>query len=188
MKNFILCSLTAIFLLLDMLAGNLSLFPALSVYLAVILFLAYNWKYGILCAASSGLVLDAVYGHSFSYLSVIFMLAATAGALTAERGHRQLPGLFAAGAAAGSITAVGIMVAVKVTSGQLPAPDRFSYLFFSAGGGGIYLVLGAMLFDFFAERANLPRCIRNVFTDPTQRRRRPVSRTAATANARRRRP
>ena len=138
-------------------------------------------------AACSGLVLDAVYGHSFSYLSVIFIIAAAAAALTAERGHRQLPGLFAAGAVAGSITAIGVMIAVKITSGQLPAPDRFSYLLFSAGGGGIYLVLGAMLFDFFAERANLPRCIRNTFTGSSHRQRRPVSRTAANTRSRRKR-
>ena len=47
MKNFICCSLTAIFLVLDMLAGNISLFPAFSVYTAVIFFLAYGWKYGV---------------------------------------------------------------------------------------------------------------------------------------------
>ena len=73
MKNFICCSLTAIFLVLDMLAGNISLFPAFSVYTAVIFFLAYGWKYGVVSALFSGMVLDALYGHSFSYLSLIFL-------------------------------------------------------------------------------------------------------------------
>lgn len=188
MKNFILCSLTALFLLLDLLAGNLSLFPALSVFNAVILFLAYGWRYGIISAVVSGMVLDALYGHSFSYLSVIFVTALTVAAFTAERGHRQLSALFASGAVCGGIIAAGVTIAVKVSGGILPAPDRLSYLVFASGGGGVYLVLAALLFDFFAVRANLPRCIKNVFTEPARRQRRPVSRTAANTSLRRKQP
>ena len=87
MKNFICCSLTALFLVLDMLAGNISLFPAFSVYTALIFFLAYGWKYGIVSALCSGMILDALYGHSFSYLSLIFLVAVILGAIAAERGQ-----------------------------------------------------------------------------------------------------
>ena len=187
MKNFICISLTAFFLVLDMLAGNISLFPAFSVYAALIFFLSYNWKYGIASALFSGMVLDAFYGHSFSYLSLIFLVAVTLAVLVAERGQRQLPGLFASGSTAGIITALGVIFTVKVSGGTLPAPDRITYLLFAAGGGGLWMLISVMLFDFFAVRANLPRCVRNVFTE-SSRRRRPVSRTAANVNSGRKRP
>lgn len=188
MKNFICCSLTALFLVLDMLAGNISLFPAFSVYAALIFFLAYGWKYGVVSALFSGMVLDALYGHSFSYLSLIFLIAVILGAITAERGHRQLLSLFAAGAVAGSVAALGIIFAVKISGGTLPAPDRITYLLFGAGAGGSWMLIAVMLFDFFAVRANLPRCVRNVFSEPVRHRRRPVSRTASGVNSGRKRP
>ena len=188
MKNFICISLTAFFLVLDMLAGNLSLFPAFSVYAALIFFLAYNWKYGIASALVSGMVLDAFYGHSFSYLSLIFLGAVSLAALAAERGQRQLLPLFASGAIAGIVTALGVILAVKVSGGTLPAPDRITYLLFAFGGGGLWMLIAVMLFDFFAVRANLPRCVRNVFTESLRHHRRPVSRTAGNVNSGRKRP
>ena len=185
MKNFICCSLTAIFLILDMLAGNLSLFPAFGVYCAIVLFLAYNWKYGIVSAAASGMVLDAVYGHNFSYLSLIFLCAVLVGALIADRGHRQILALLAAGAAAGITVSTGVIIAVKFSGGMLPAPDRITYLFSSAAGGGLWLLFSAAVFDFFAVRANLPRCVKSVFSTSPRQPRRPVSRSAQNNSSRR---
>ena len=187
MKNFISWSLTAIFLILDMLIGNLSLFPALSVYCAIVLFLAYGWKYGLISAAASGMVLDAVYGHSFSYLSLIFLCAVLAASLTAERGHRQFLPLLASGAIAGIVISTGVTIAVKISGGMLPAPDRITYIFSAAAGGGLWLLFSVAVFDFFAVRANLPRCMKNVFTESTRRPRRPVSRSAQNSNLRRHR-
>ena len=187
MKNFICCSLTALFLVLDILAGNISLFPAFSVYTALIFFLAYGWKYGIVSALCSGMILDALYGHSFSYLSLIFLVAVILGAIAAERGHRNLVSLFVSGAVAGSVVALGVILAVKISGGTFPAPDRITYLLFGAGGGGVWMLIAVTLFDFFAVRANLPRCVRNVFTESVRQQRRPVSRTASGGNSGRRR-
>ena len=168
-----------------MLAGNLSLFPALSVYCAIVLFLAYGWKYGIVSAAVSGMVLDAVYGHNFSYLSLIFICAVLIGALIADRGHRQILALLGAGAAAGIAVSIGVIISVRISGGMLPAPDRLTYLFSSATGGGLWLFLSAAVFDFFAVRANLPRCVKTVFSNSTRQPRRPVSRSARNHNPRR---
>ena len=185
MKNFISCSLTAIFLILDMLAGNLSLFPAFGVYCAIVLFLAYGWKYGIVSAAVSGMVLDAVYGHNFSYLSLIFICAVLAGALLADRGHRQILALLAGGAAAGITAASGVIIAIKISGGMLPAPDRITCLFSAAAGGGLWLLFSVAVFDFFAVRANLPRCVKSAFAASPRQMRRPVSRSAQPHSARR---
>lgn len=184
MKIFITCGLTAIFILLDLLAGNIGLFPAFSVYISLVLVLAYNWSYGIFAAAAAGMVLDVVYGHSLGFLAFVFAAAAGAGALIAERGHRQLISLFGGGGSAGFITAAGVLLTVRFSGGSIPAPDWKSYLIFSVGSGGLWLIILVLIFDFFAKRANLPRCIRSSWT-PAGRRLRPVPSRRPTANLRR---
>ena len=159
MKIFITCALTAMLVMLDLLAGNIGIFPGFSVYGPVVLIMAYGWGYGIPAAAAAGMVIDVLYGHSFGGLTFLFALSALAGALIAERGHRQLAALFAGGVCTGFILASGILLAVKFSDGSIPGPDKISYLVFSAGIGGVWLILSAMIFDFFAARANLPRCI-----------------------------
>lgn len=169
MKIFITIALTAIFLMLDLLAGNLALFPALTVYNAVILLLAYGWRYGIASALTGGIIIDVIYGHPFALIGVIFTLAAAAAGGAALRGARQLPGIFAGGCAAGFIVSGLVTILCKTGGGTLPGPDVSSFVIFSTGGGGILLVLLVMLFDFFAARANLPRCVKNTYSDPGNR-------------------
>lgn len=160
MKIFITIALTAFFLLLDMLAGNFFIFCGSSCFIAIILALAYNWKYGVPAAAAAGTVLDALYGRSFSVTTFIFIPALLAALWVINRGHRELPALLGGGAVAGAIISGGITILVKSSGGTLPAPDLFSYIVFSAGGGGILLLLMVSVFDFFSERGNLPRCIK----------------------------
>ena len=169
MKIFISIALTAIFLLLDLLAGNLALFPALSGYCAIALLLAYGWSYGIIAALTGGIVLDVMYGHSFAVLGVLFALVTAAAGAIAIRGSRQLPGIFAGGCCAGLLVSVTTAVMCRAANGTLPGPDISSYIIFSTGGGGIVLILQVCLFDFFAARANLPRCIKNTYNEPEHR-------------------
>ena len=159
MKIFITCALTAMFILLDLLAGNIGLFPGFSVYGALVLFMAYRWQYGVASAVIGGIIIDILYGHSAGGLTFIFTLSVIAGALIAERGHRQIAALFAAGCCTGFIVASGVILTVKLTGGSIPAPDSSSFLIFSTGAGGLWLIILTLLFDFFAARANLPRCI-----------------------------
>ena len=175
MKIFITIALTALFLLLDLLAGNFFIFCGFSCFSSIIIAMAYGWKYGIPAAAIAGTVLDALYGRSFSVSTFIFVTALLASYGSITRGHRQLPGILIGGALAGAIISCGATLVVKVSGTPLPAPDFFSYVIFSAGGGSLLLLLMVSVFDFFAERGNMPRCIKRELAPRRTSRRKKVS-------------
>lgn len=169
MKLFISIALTAIFILLDLLAGNLGIFPALTVYCSMVLLLAYGWKYGIASALAGGVIIDAVFGHLLAYYGLFFILAGISGCSIAFRGHRQLAGIFTGGCIAGLIVSALTALLCHIPGYTLPGPDAASYIIFSTGGGGIFLVLLVIVFDFFAVRANLPRCVKSSFNESGSR-------------------
>ena len=174
MKTFITAALSAIFILLDLFAGNLSVFCGLSCYCAIVIALAYGLKHALFPALFSAAVLDSLYGRSWSVTAFIFAAALATAFMLIERGHRQLPAILSGGAAAGSVISIGTVIFVKSTGGTLPAPDMASYIVFSTGSGGVLLLLLIVIFDFFAGRANLPRCIKNEFSTAGSRRRKIV--------------
>ena len=167
MKTFISIALTAIFILTDLLAGNLSLFPAFTVYCAAVLLIAYGWKYGLAAAIAGGMIIDLVYGHSLAVYAVVFALAAAAAGGTILRGNRQPASIFTGGCLAGLIVSGATVFFCNISGSSIPGPDVPSYLIFSTGGGGFLLFLLVILFDFLAVRANLPRCIKNSYNEST---------------------
>lgn len=169
MKIFITVALTAIFLLLDLLSGNLALFPALTVYCTITLSMAYNYSYGAAAAFIAGMVLDVMYGNSFATIGIIFAAASLAGTAAVLRGQRQLSAIFSGGCIAGLLVAVAVSILSRFNGNQLPGSDVPSYLLFSAVFGGIILFLQVLIFDFFAAKANLPCCIKSSYNDPGRR-------------------
>ena len=184
MKSFLTVSLTALFILADIFAGNLGLFPALSGFCAIVITLAYGYKYGIASALLAGMVLDALYARPFSLLPLIYTAVLVTVTLLADRGHRQYPALYAGGVAAGVGFAGGIWLMVKLFGGTLPGPDIGSFLIFSGGTGGILLVVMVWGFDYLAGKADLPRCIKNGYA-PAGRQKRTVSRSKLTGGRKR---
>lgn len=174
MKWFITSSLMAIFLLLDLLAGNIFIFCGLSCYCALVIALAFNWKYGVSAAVAGGIILDSIYGRIFSATTIIYAAALLVALWVINRGHRQLPALLGGGAIVGTILSCGTVIMVKFSKGSLPAPDISSYMIFSCGGGALLLVLLVTVFDFFAGRANLPRCIKVELSNSGRRTRRKI--------------
>lgn len=165
MKTFISIALTAIFILTDLLAGNLALFPTLTVYCAAVLLIAYGWKYGLAAALAGGVIIDLIYGHLIAYYGVIFTLATAAAGAIILRGNRQMASIFTGGCVAGLMVSAATALFCRVSGSSIPGPDMPSYIIFSAGIGGIILILMVVLFDFFAVRANLPRCIKNSYNE-----------------------
>ena len=165
MKTFISIALTAIFILTDLLAGNLALFPTLTVYCAAVLLIAYGWKYGLAAAIAGGVIIDLVYGHLLAFYGVIFALAAAVAGAVILRGNRQTASIFSGGCLAGLTVSVSTAFFCRISGGSVPGPDVPSYIIFSTGTGGMILILMVILFDFFAVRANLPRCIKNSYNE-----------------------
>ncbi|MBR7107379.1 MAG: hypothetical protein IKC89_03080 [Lentisphaeria bacterium] len=174
MKIFITIALTALFLLLDLLVGNFFIFCGFSCFCSIVIAMAYGWKYGVPAAAIAGTILDAIYGRSFSVTTFIFVPALLASYWSITRGHRQLPGILIGGALAGTVISCGATLVVKSSNTPLPAPDFFSYVIFSAGGGSLLLLLMVSVFDFFAERGNMPRCIKRELSPRRPNRRKRV--------------
>lgn len=165
MKTFISIALSAIFILADLLAGNLALFPTFTVYCAVVLLIAYGWKYGLAAAIAGGVIIDLVYGHLLAFYGVIFALATAAAGAIILRGNRQTASIFTGGALAGLTVSAATALFCRISGGSVPGPDVPSYIVFATGSGGIILILMVILFDFFAVRANLPRCIKNSYNE-----------------------
>ena len=165
MKTFISIALTAIFILTDLLAGNLALFPTLTVYCAAVLLIAYGWKYGLAAALAGGVIIDLIYGHTMAFYGVIFALAPAAAGSIILRGNRQMVSIFAGGCIAGLTVSAATAFFCRISGSSVPGPDVPSYIIFSTGIGGIILILMVVLFDFFAVRANLPRCIKNSYSE-----------------------
>ena len=176
MKSFITVSLTALFTLADIFAGNLGLFPAFSGFCAIVITLAYGYRAGIASALLSGMVLDALYARPFSLLPLIYTLVLVAVTLLADRGHRQYLPICAGGILAGLGFSGGTLLITKLFGGTLPGPDIGSFIIFSAGSGGILLAVLVWGFDCLADKANLPRCIKPAYA-PSGRHKRTVSRS-----------
>ena len=113
MKTFISIALTAIFILTDLLAGNLALFPTLTVYCAAGLLIAYGWKYGLAAALAGGVIVDLIYGHTMAFYGVIFPLAtAAAGAIIQAVLHNPMAAPNIIGVNSGAGLAVSIVVGI----------------------------------------------------------------------------
>ena len=164
----------AIFLLLDLLTGNIFIFCGLSCYCALVIALAYQWKYGVAAAVAAGIILDSLYGRAVSCTTLIYVPALLGALWVINRGHRQLTALLGGGAIVGTVVSCGTVLFVRLTNGTLPAPDVSSYIIFSCGSGALLLVLLVAVFDFFAGRANLPKCIKAQLTSSGRRTRRKI--------------
>ena len=186
MKLFFTFSVTAFLLLGDLLAGNIPLFPALSVYGAAYFALAYGLNYGIFAAAAAGVALDAVYCRPYCLSAAGFVLTVFAVVQFIKRGRRQFLFLPLAGGFAGLLSgAAGSIIAAFYRS-ELPGPDLWTVLVFSIGFGGLFFTFIVTFLDFLASRADLPRCIRKN-TDGLRGKRRTVSKSQLAGNRRQKR-
>lgn len=160
MRTFLVCTVTLLMVLLELLAGNRHLPLALPVYSAVYFAVVYRKSAGIISAAAAGLIIEAMYGREWMLLTLIFPAVVLLALSSVRKYRRQMPAApLAAGAVCGATADLGMVLVALLHGGQLPGPDIFSMLIFQIFTGALFMLIFTLLADFLAFKCNLPRFI-----------------------------
>lgn len=158
MRIFLVSFVTALLIMLELLAGNYGLclaFPLIgSVYFAV----AYRKRTGFISACAAGLVLDALYCRDEMLLMLLYPAAVLAALQIIRQTRRRMPfAPLAAGAVLGAVVNGGNIVLCLIYQVPLNGPDLPSMLVFQVTVSAILMLLFTWTADALAFKCNLPR-------------------------------
>lgn len=158
MKTFLTVTLTLMLMVPEFFAGNLGLAPALPLYGAVCIFIAFGTAYGVSAAGFAALTADIIYDRPFPAWTIAAVIILFCSASAAKRMQRKQPGAaLVSGAVCGTLTALYNVFIVYFTGGTLAGPDPYSLLIFHLAGGMLFMFLLVLIFDALNLRSDLPR-------------------------------
>lgn len=160
MKAFLTLCVTAFFMSLELICGNMGLPLGLPLFAAVYFSAAFGVNYGIWAAGLSGLLLDAVYCRNVPLSALIYAGIVLLCLQIAVRFERHVPVAPAfSGACCGFLIWLWHMIYAWIAGIPLPGPDIFSMAVFQISGGLLLMLCLTLFFDAVNFRCNLPKFV-----------------------------
>lgn len=158
MKTFVTVCITAMFMAVELIAGNMGLALGLPVFAASYFLISFGTLYGIMAAGIAGLFTDLIYAREYCFYAVMWVIIAAITGSVIRRFHRNMPfSPLAGGAVCGILINSSNCLHTFFTGNISPGPDFFSMIIFQAAGGMGLMLSMVLLFDAVNFRSNLPR-------------------------------
>ena len=158
MRIFLVTFVTAVLILLELLAGNFGLSPGFPLCGAVYFAAAYRKSAGLISAGCAGLVLDAIYCRDVMLLMLLYPAITLVSWQVIRYLRRQIPlAPLAAGAVTGALMNITTLLLCLLYRVPLPGPDPVSMFVFQVFVSAVFMVLFTTVADVLAFKCNLPR-------------------------------
>ncbi|MBQ9803814.1 MAG: hypothetical protein IJW35_03095 [Lentisphaeria bacterium] len=158
MRIFLVTSVTAMLILLELLTGNFGLALGFPLCGAVYFAAAYRKSAGLVSAGCAGLILDALYCREIMLLLLIYPAIVLTAWQIIRYFRRQIPlAPLAAGAAIGAMMSVTNILLCLIFRTPLPGPDMASVFIFQVFIAAVFMMLFTLTADALAFKCNLPR-------------------------------